>query len=155
MGYLNPCNIFLIYLWFCDFIIKLKSAHCTYALDLNWEHWQVPWGEEAKPINEFLVFLNIQLYGQRKGNDILMVIEAVMSNSFSWAFIWKTEKIQFHYFPLNLHCFCEDNLKPVKNTITKCSKMSSGFCLGLFHKKKVIFESFDRLNIKFRRGKNV
>ena len=49
-------------------------------------------------------------------------------------------KNQLHYFPFNLHYFCEDNLQ-VKNNIAKCSKMSSGFCLGLFLKKNRLFFS--------------
>lgn len=143
MGYQNQCNIFLIDLWICDFIVKPKSTNRTYALDLNWEHWQVPWGGETNPINQVLVFLSIQLHGQRKGNDILMVIEAVKPNSFPWALtLKKKKKVQLHYFPFNPHCFSEDNLKQqVKNNIAKCSKTSSGKTLGLFHKKNRLFLS--------------
>lgn len=137
MGHQNHCNIFLIDLWICDFIVKPKSAHCTYALDLNWEHWQVSWGEEAKPTNEVLVFLNIQLYAQRKGNDILMVIEALMPNSFPWALTLK-EKISYTTFLLTYITPVKITFKS-RTTLLNVQKCPQGFALVFFLRKTGYF----------------
>lgn len=98
-------------------------------------------GKRSETINEVLAFLCTQLYEQGKGNDILAVIEAAVPKSFPGALTLKRENSQLHYFPLNSHCFAEDNLKKLKNNIAKRLKLSSGFCLVFFIRKCRLFLS--------------